>query len=107
MDKLVCSLCGWESPQKRFKFKEINEHFENAYQIWCPRNCCREQYDHSIPKGYILQYWYDYGGWQTLEKKSKIIDIDFAKSVKKAKMIRDIGVQMLKERGNIDSIDKE
>ena len=83
MDKLVCSLCGCESSQKRFKYKDINEHFEKAYQIWCPRNCCKD------------------GGWYTVEKKPNVISIDDARSIQKAKMLRDIGLQILQGKENI------
>ena len=101
MDKLVCSLCGCESSQKRFKYKDINEHFEKAYQIWCPRNCCKEQYNRNVPQGYVCNWWDDYGGWYTVEKKPNVISIDDARSIQKAKMLRDIGLQILQGKENI------
>lgn len=100
MDKLMCSLCGWESNQKKFKDNDINKHFESAYQIWCPRNCCKEQYNRDVPQGYVCNWWYDYGGWYTIEKKPKIISIDEIRSIQKAKMLRDIGLQIMQREEN-------
>lgn len=100
MEKLVCSLCGYEGTQKRFKYKDINEHFEKAQEVWCPRNCCKEKYSRVVPNGYICNWWHEYGGWYTLEKESKIIDFEVAKSIQRAKMLRGIGVSMLNEKGN-------
>jgi len=107
MNKLVCSLCGWESPQKRFKYKDINEHFEKAYQVRCPRNCCREQYDHTIPKGYVRQFWYEYGGRETIEEKPRVIDIDTARSIRKAKMLRNVGLKILQQECDERGIPKK
>lgn len=98
MEKLVCSLCGYEGNQKKFKYKDINEHFDKAIQVWCPRNCCKEQYDRTVPEGCICNYWYEYGGWHTIEEKPKIIDFEYAKSFHKAKMLRDYGMQMVKNK---------
>jgi len=100
MVSMKCSLCGWESNQKRFKYKDINKHFENAIQIRCPRNYCKEQYDHSVPKDCICNTWYDYGGWETIEKRSNVISIEDYKAIKRAKEILNIGLQIISERGN-------
>lgn len=98
MDKLVCDLCGWKSNQKRFKFEDINKHFENAKYVWCPRNCCKEQFERIISKGYVCNWWYDYGGWYTVEERPKIISMDTVRAIQRARQIRDIGMQMLNER---------
>jgi hypothetical protein len=45
-----------------------------------------------VPKGYVCNVWYDYGECCTIEE---ITDIETARSIKKAKQIRDIGVQIL------------
>lgn len=76
MDKLVCSISGYVGNQKRFKYKDINKHFENAKEIGCLTNKC------------------------TSENKEKRI-IDTAKSIQKAKQLREIGIQTLKEQGNL------
>ena len=97
MEKLVCSLCGYEGGQKRFKFKNINEHFDKAQEVWCPRNCCKEKYSRVVPDGYVCNMWLDYGGWYTLERRSNIIDFEEIKSIQRARAIRDIGLAQLKE----------
>jgi len=90
---LICSLCGYKSTQKKYRHKDINQHFKNAIQIRCPRNICRKQYDHSVPNGYICNIWYDYMGWQTIE----IQTIEDCKAIQRAKRIRDIGLQFYLE----------
>jgi len=99
MDKLVCSICGYVGNQKRFRNTEINEHFDNAKEVWCPTNKCIEENKDKriIPKGYVKNWWYEYGGWCTVEEEPKIIDIETVKSIQKAKHILDIGLQILKE----------
>lgn len=102
MEKLICSVCGYIGNQKKFKYKDINEHFDNAIEVWCPTNKCKEENGDKriIPKGCVCNWWYDYNGWYTIEKKPKIIDIETAKSIKKAEMLRDIGMQILQEERN-------
>lgn len=101
MEKLVCSLCGYESNQKKFKEKDINEHFDNASQVWCPRNVCKENNKEKriVPEGYICNYWYSYGGWCTLEK-DKVIDFETAKAIYRAKKLRDKGLKIIQDRTN-------
>lgn len=103
MNKLICSLCGFTSEQKKFKWSDINKHFDNAKEVWCPTNKCKEanKQKRIVPKGYICNHWYDYDGWCTIEEKPKIIDINTAKSIQKAKWLRDRGMQILRERGEL------
>lgn len=102
MYKLVCSICGYVGNQKRFKYKDINIHFENAIEIWCPTNKCISENKEKriVPNGYIKTCWHDYCGWYAIEERHKILDIDTAKSIQKAKQLREIGIQMLKEQGD-------
>lgn len=100
MDKLECSLCGWKSGQKRFKYKEINKHFENAVQVWCPRKICQEQYGRNIPAGCECNYWSEYSGWCTVEKKPKIIPIEHVQGVMRARRILEAGLKMMEQEEN-------
>jgi len=97
LKQLKCDLCGWTSQRKRFPLKELNEHFEHALQIRCPRNICHEQYDHSVPKGYVVHTWYDYGGWETVEKKPKVVSIDETYHRAHAKWILEEGLRQMEE----------
>ena len=100
MEKLVCSLCGYESPQRKFKFPEINEHFDRAVQVWCPLNKCKkENKDKRVsPAGCYTTWWYDYGGWSTVEKISDIDDFELYVGFKRAKLIQEYGLEMLKKQ---------
>lgn len=64
---LKCSLCGYVSSQKKFPYKDINQHFENAIQIWCPLNLCKKSHQRIVPDGCVCHEWYDYGEWCTLK----------------------------------------
>jgi len=85
---LKCSLCGYQSTQKKYKWEDTNSHFDKAVQIWCPRNECKEKFNRIIPKGYICHTWYEYMGWQTIEFPTK----EEREAVKRAKLIRDKGL---------------
>lgn len=102
MDRLVCSVCGFTDKQRKFKWLDINEHFDRAKEVWCPTNKCKENNKNKriVPKGYVCNCWYEYSGWYTIEEQPKIIDIDEAKSIQKAKRLRDMGMQILQERGD-------
>ena len=103
MDRLVCSVCGFTGKQRKFKWLDINEHFDRAKEVWCPTNKCKENNKNKriVPNGHVCNCWYDYGGWYTIEEQPKIIDIDEAKSIQKAKILRDMGMQILQERGDL------
>ena len=90
--KLVCSLCGYESPQKKFRYSDINRHFENAVQIWCPRNDCKEKYGRKVPEGFTCHTWYDYVGWQTVEPQTP----EEHEAVLRARKIQDEGIRIYK-----------
>lgn len=98
MEKLVCSICGYTSEQKKFRYSDINKHFDNAEAIWCPTNKCKElnKDKRIVPKGYICNCWYEYNGWSTLERQSKIMDIETARSIQRAKSILERGLSALK-----------
>ena len=99
MEKLVCSICGYTGNQKRFKRKAINDHFDNAIQIWCPTNkCITENKDKRVvPAGCIRNWWIEYGGWFTIEEKPKVVDMETVRALHRAKQLRDIGLQMIHE----------
>ena len=89
-DPFKCSLCGWTDNRKKpYPYDDINEHFINAKEIWCPRNICKETYERKVPDGYVCNWWYDYNGWYTLEEKPKAIDFATAKAVHRARQIKD------------------
>ena len=93
-----CSLCGWEDPRKKpYQYNDINEHFLNAKEIWCPRNVCKTTHERIVPPGHVCNCWYDYSGWCTLEEKPKLIDFETAKSVARAKEIKRIALAVLEE----------
>lgn len=98
MDKLVCSICGYTGNQKRFRYKEINAHFDNAIEVWCPTNKCISENKEKrvVPKGCVKNWWLDYGGWCTIEERPKVINIETVRSIHRAKQLRDIALEMLK-----------
>lgn len=99
-----CSLCGWiDNRKKPYPYDDINEHFLNAEAIWCPRKICKETYERIIPKGYICNYWYDYNGWYTLEKKPKIVSIEDARAFHRANEIKRIALEIIRNNKSIDN----
>ena len=97
MDKLKCSICGYESKRKKFQYDDINEHFSNAIEVWCPTKKCQETYPERriVPPGCKKSWWPDYEGFYTIEKAPKISDFEYAQSIARAKIIRDTGLQMI------------
>lgn len=100
IEKLVCSICGYTGNQKKFKFTDINKHFDNAKEIWCPTNKCIEENKNKriIPNRCVKNCWYEYCGWYTIEEKPKVVDLKNIKSIQRARQFRDMGIQILKEK---------
>ena len=110
MDTLKCSICGFESKRKKFQYDDINEHFDNAIEVWCPTKKCQETYPERrvVPPGCKKNWWHEYEGFYTIEKAPKIIELESVRSIARAKMIRDIGLQMILSQTNpTNSVNKE
>ena len=119
MFTLKCEYCGFEQTIKKRIDKYTYYELTHCKHLWCPCNKCKEQNPRTrtieqglVKYGWVLGEWdcllteedaayvqshQDYGIW------SKIITptIEECKSLLKAKRLRDIGIQILKEEGNI------
>jgi ribosomal protein L37E len=43
MNKLVCSICGFTSEQKKFKWSDINERFDKAIKRYWITNLTKKR----------------------------------------------------------------
>nr|WP_292162779.1 hypothetical protein [Butyrivibrio sp.] len=118
MFTLICDYCGFEQTIKKKIDKYTYFELTHCKSLWCPCNKCKEQNPRpqQIEKGFVKHGWVlgewdcllteedaayvqphqNYGSW------SKIVNptIEECKSLLRAKQLRDIGLQILKEENN-------
>lgn len=118
MFKLICDYCVFEQTIKKKIDKYTYFELTHCKSLWCPCNKCKEQNPRpqQIEKGFVKHGWVlgewdcllteedaayvqphqNYGSW------SKIVNptIEEGKSLLRAKQLRDIGLQILKEENN-------
>ena len=117
MFTLKCEFCGYEQNVKKKIDKYTYYELTHCKHLWCPCNKCKEQHprprnftNDEVMHGWVFGEWdcvlniedatyvyphQNYGIWS----KIVIPTIEDCKSLVKARLLRDLGLQILQEQG--------
>jgi hypothetical protein len=86
--QVKCSNCGFEQFVKDYRFnREYRDDYEKAILVLCGRNVC-DTSQIKVPNGHIEEMMW-LGSWSITREAT----LEEYRSVKRAKAIRDIGLE--------------